>query len=63
MHYRAYEPRDRPACLAIFDSNAARYFAPGDREAFASFLEAPVPFYGVLCDDQGTVVACGGLRP
>ena len=63
MHFRAYDPRDRAACLEIFDGNAARYFSPGDREAFAAFLEAPVAFYGVLCDDQGMVVSCGGLAP
>jgi ribosomal protein S18 acetylase RimI-like enzyme len=61
MHYRAYTPADRAACLAIFDSNAERFFAPGDREALAAFLDAPRGFFGVLCEDDGTVVGCGGL--
>ncbi len=61
MHYRPFHPADRAACLAIFDSNAARYFAPGDREVFATFLDAPQGFFGLLCEDDGSVVACGGL--
>ncbi len=61
MHYRPYHPADRTACLAIYDGNAARFFSPGDREAFAAFLDAGQGFFGVLCDDDGTVVGCGGL--
>jgi ribosomal protein S18 acetylase RimI-like enzyme len=61
MHYRPYHPADRAACLAIFDSDAERFFAPGDRDAFAAFLDAPQGFYGVLCEDDGAVVGCGGI--
>src|SRR5262249_16430803 len=61
MLYRTYPPDDRTACLAIFDSNAERYFSPDDRAAFEHFLDAPPGFFGVLCDDAGTVVACGGI--
>jgi ribosomal protein S18 acetylase RimI-like enzyme len=61
MLYRAYTPADRAACLGIFDSNAERYFSPSDRADFERFLEAPPGFFGVLCDDGGTVVACGGV--
>jgi ribosomal protein S18 acetylase RimI-like enzyme len=61
MIYRPYTPADRDACLSVFDSNAARFFSPGDRAEFAQFLEAPPGFYGILCDDAGVVVGCGGI--
>src|SRR5262249_24938432 len=61
MLYRAYTPPDRDVCLAIFDSNAERYFSPRDRAAFAAFLDDPPGFFGVLCDDDGVVVGCGGV--
>ena len=61
MQYRAYAVVDEPACLAIFDSNAARYFSPGDREQFLAFVQAPPGFFGVLCDDKSRVLGCGGI--
>ncbi|HYV37792.1 MAG TPA: GNAT family N-acetyltransferase [Gemmataceae bacterium] len=61
MQYRAYTSADRQACLAIFDSNAERFFAPHERAYFETFLESPSGFFGVLCDDQGSVVGCGGF--
>jgi ribosomal protein S18 acetylase RimI-like enzyme len=61
MLYRAYTPADRAACLAIFDSNRDRFFSDGDCADFEKFLDAPPGFYGVLCDDDGMVVGCGGI--
>ena len=61
MHYRAYTPADQAACLAIFDSNAERYFAPYERALFETFLDHPPGFFGVLCEDTGTIVGCGGF--
>jgi ribosomal protein S18 acetylase RimI-like enzyme len=61
MFYRAYTPAERAACLAIFESNEERYFSPNDRAEFERFLDAPPGFFGVLCDDAGAVVACGGV--
>jgi ribosomal protein S18 acetylase RimI-like enzyme len=61
MLYRPYTAEDRLACLAIYDSNAERFFAPGDREAFIAYLERKQGFFGVLCDDSGAVVGCGGI--
>ena len=61
MIYRPFTAADRDACLAIFDSNLERYFAAGERADFAGFLAAPPGFFGVLCDDDGTVVGCGGI--
>jgi hypothetical protein len=59
--FRSYLPVDRTACLAIFDSNAERYFSPGDREQFLAFLKSPPGFFGVLCDNADLVVGCGGI--
>ena len=61
MHYRPYTPADRAACLAVYDSLAERFFSPGDREQLAAFLDAPQGFFGVLCEDDGAVVGCGGI--
>jgi hypothetical protein len=61
MVYRAYTSADLPACLAIIDSNAERYYSRGDREDFERFLDAPPGFFCVLCADAGSVVACGGI--
>jgi ribosomal protein S18 acetylase RimI-like enzyme len=59
MNHRQYTTADREACLAIFDSNAERYFSPADREDFAAFLDSPPGFFGVLEDEHG--VGCGGI--
>jgi len=61
MLFRTYTPADRDGCLAAFDSNAERYFSPGDREDFSAFLDELPGFFGVLCDESGTVVGCGGV--
>lgn len=60
---RAYLSEDRAACLAIFDSNLPRYFAPEERADFGTFLDSLTTEdwpYLVLTEDQ-RVVACGGL--
>ncbi|WP_293680304.1 GNAT family N-acetyltransferase [uncultured Phenylobacterium sp.] len=60
MEIRPYEPADRAACLAVFDSNTPRYFDPAGREAFESFLaNAARPPYFVM-DHDGAIVGCGG---
>jgi ribosomal protein S18 acetylase RimI-like enzyme len=61
MLFRPYTLSDRADCLAVFDSNALRFFSPGDRDEFARFLEAPPGFFGVLCDHAGGAVGCGGI--
>ena len=33
---RPYTPTDAPACLLLFDSNVPRYFAPHERQDFAT---------------------------
>lgn len=57
---RPYHPNDRTACLAVFDGNTPRFFAPSERADFAGFLEAGPDDYFVVADG-GTVVGCGGV--
>lgn len=61
MRVRPYAPNDRDACLAIFDGNTPRFFGPGERPSFAAYLDHPVGTFLVLCDDDGTIVGCGGI--
>lgn len=60
---RPYEPSDLAACLALFDGNTPRFFAPQERAEFRAFLEtlpAEDRPYLVLTK-AGEVIACGGL--
>ena len=71
MTIRPYAPADRAACLAIFESNMPRYFVPEELPGFARWLDAQdagqlayaeslAELYFVV-EDDGQVVACGGL--
>lgn len=60
---RPFAPADRDACLAVFDSNTPRFFAPEERGEFEGFLgniEACEGRYLVLTRGA-SVIACGGL--
>ena len=56
---RPYEPRDRDACLALFDSNTPTFFDETERADFADFLGRRDMPYQVI-ERDGRVVACGG---
>lgn len=59
---RPYTPTDAPACLALFDTNVPRYFAPHERQDFATYLLHPDRTHDYLViDHNGELVACGGL--
>ncbi len=63
MLLRRYEDADLAACLAVFDSNVPKFFAPHEREGFASFLGDLERFavqYYVLVDGP-RVIACAGV--
>ena len=59
---RPYGPQDRAACLALFDGNVPRFFAPKERQEFSDFLDTLPPdgTYLVL-EEAGRILACGGL--
>jgi ribosomal protein S18 acetylase RimI-like enzyme len=56
---RPYVAADRQACLALFDSNAPRFFDPSERAGFEQFLDEMRWPYQVI-ERDGRVVACGG---
>lgn len=60
---RPYAPRDRAACLAIFDGNMPRFFAPEERADFVAFLEAlpRADWPYLVLERDGAVIGCGGL--
>ncbi len=56
-----YSAGHREGCLAVFDSNADRYFAPFERDLFAEFLgdrALSEPFWVLLESER--VTGCGG---
>jgi ribosomal protein S18 acetylase RimI-like enzyme len=59
MNIRAYDNADKAACLAIFDSNCPKYFAPHERDEFSEFLDTPTCTYYVLEQDSA-ILGCGG---
>ncbi len=56
---RPYAAADREACLALFDSNAPRFFDPSERAGFERFLDEMLWPYQLI-EREGRVVACGG---
>lgn len=60
MQLRTYQAIDDVGCLALFDSNVPKFFAPHERAEFAAFLATSTDPYFVVVDDQGQVIGCGG---
>lgn len=56
----SYKAENKAACLAIFDQNCPRYFAPNERADYESFLNETPKGYE-CCVFEGTVVAAYGL--
>jgi GNAT superfamily N-acetyltransferase/diadenosine tetraphosphate (Ap4A) HIT family hydrolase len=54
-----YEPRQRDACLALFEHNCPEYFAPNERAEYAQFLDAAPHGYLVAMDGEEVVGAFG----
>lgn len=59
--FRSYLPGDAEACLALFDANCPRFFAPGERADYAAYLER-VSAYRV-CVADGVVCGAFGVAP
>lgn len=50
---------DREACLAIFNTNVPKFFAPSEREQFAAFLDVlPGPYF--VCEHGTELIGCAG---
>jgi N-acetylglutamate synthase-like GNAT family acetyltransferase len=56
---RRYRTDDKASCLDIFDSNIPKYFDPGERADFASYLDAPSGHY-LIGEIDGRLITCGG---
>lgn len=57
---RTYQPEDAPACMALFDSNLPKFFAPHERAQFAGFLQRmDCPFFVATVGAQ--CCGCGGF--
>ena len=60
---KSYRAGNRADCLAIFDGNLPKFFAPEERAEFSAFLDlVEVGGHPYLVAHQGgALVACGGL--
>jgi ribosomal protein S18 acetylase RimI-like enzyme len=59
---RPYDPKDREACLIIFDSNLPEAFIPDERAKFEAFLWESPENYLVVEGSGGELSACGGYE-
>lgn len=60
--FRPYQPADRAACLALFDGNCPRFFAPNERAGYEELLAAAPAGYEVCRLENRIVGAFGVLR-
>ncbi len=61
MRIRPYAASDEAACVALLESNTPEHFLPEDAALLRAFLAAPQGPYFVVEEDNGVVVACGGI--
>lgn len=59
--FRPYEKADREACMALFESNCPKYFAPEERADYEDFLDTLNCDYSVLTIGE-ELVGCGGIH-
>jgi GNAT superfamily N-acetyltransferase len=58
---RPYQPSDRDACLALFDANCPRFFAPNERADYLAFLSTAAGAY-TICSADGAVAGGYGVE-
>ena len=59
MITRDYQPYDRAACLAVFDSNVGGSFLASERLDFQTYLDTlPGPY--LVVEENDVIIACGG---
>jgi ribosomal protein S18 acetylase RimI-like enzyme len=59
--FRPYTRADRQGCLDAFDSNIPEFFSNEERDAFCAFLDRLPGRYGVVVNEFGKVIGCGGV--
>ncbi len=58
---RPYRASDRAACLALLRSNVPEHFVPAEEAELDAFLaRLPGPYF-VVENDEGQLLACGGI--
>jgi hypothetical protein len=62
LQFKTYHATDRPACLSLFDENCPAYFAPGERDDYAAFLDSSSENY-IVCLFAQRIVGAYGLYP
>jgi len=60
--FRPCQPADRGACLALFDGNCPRFFAPNERADYEEFLAAAPAGYEVCLLEDRIAGAFGVVR-
>ena len=59
VNFRSYSPKDKEACLAIFDANCPEFFAPNERSDYTEFLGSIPADYEVCLSGDSIVGALG----
>jgi GNAT superfamily N-acetyltransferase len=62
LSFRAYQPVDCDACLALFDANCPAFFAANERADYVDFLSTAAGSYELCLIDQ-QVAGAYGLEP
>lgn len=57
---RPYQIADKPACMAIFNSNRPKFFTTEEIPEFSKFLDGPSCDYFVMETDTNDIISCGG---
>ncbi|WP_447727983.1 GNAT family N-acetyltransferase [Sphingomonas koreensis] len=59
--FRRYAPEDAETCLALFDANCPRFFAPGERADYAAYLDGAAGYR--VCEADGEIRGAFGVAP
>jgi GNAT superfamily N-acetyltransferase len=59
--FRAYTPEDAEACLALFDANCPRFFAPEERPDYAAYLARATGYR--VCEGERVIRGAFGIAP
>lgn len=61
MNILKYTPAFREQCIAIFESNQPKYFAPEERQLFIDWLDNGTAADYYVVESNGQIIACGGI--
>ncbi|MDR6783713.1 putative GNAT family N-acyltransferase [Pedobacter africanus] len=61
MEILKYTPLFREKCIALFESNMPRFFAPEELPLFIDFLDNDIEDNYYVVEKNAEIVACGGI--